>query len=82
MVTNTLNSPHIIGLLDRLFAEDETSESAQEIVAHSDASHLITSKTEYRQFYSLLKDVPLPGFPRNWIPTLHAGAFHSCAIHP
>ena len=60
MVTNTLNSPHIIGLLDRLFAEDETSESAQQIVADSDASHLITSRTEYRQFYSLLKDIPLP----------------------
>ncbi len=60
MTTNTLNSPKIIGLLDRLFAEDEASKSALEIVRQSDASHLITSKTEYRQFYGLLKDIPLP----------------------
>ena len=60
MTTNTLNSPEIIGLLNRLFDESEASESALETVRQSDASHLITSKTGYRQFYSLLKDVPLP----------------------
>jgi len=60
MTANTLNSPKIVGLLDRLFAEDEASESALEIVRQSDASHLMTSKTEYRQFYGLLKDIPLP----------------------
>jgi predicted O-methyltransferase YrrM len=60
MTTNTLNSPEIIGLLNRLFDESEASESAMETVRQSDASHLITSKTGYRQFYSLLKDVPLP----------------------
>ncbi len=32
MTANTLNSPKIVGLLDRLFAEDEASESALEIV--------------------------------------------------
>jgi predicted O-methyltransferase YrrM len=60
MATNTLNSPEIIGLLNRLFEESEASESALEAVRQSDASHLITSKTGYRQFYGLLKDVPLP----------------------
>jgi predicted O-methyltransferase YrrM len=60
MATNTLNSPQIVGLLDRLFAEAEASEPALEAVAQSDASHLITSRTDYRQFYCLLKDVPLP----------------------
>ncbi len=60
MATNTLNSPHIVGLLDRLFTVAEASEPALEAVAQSDASHLITSKTDYRQFYGLLKDVPLP----------------------
>jgi predicted O-methyltransferase YrrM len=60
MATNTLNSPQIVKLLDRLFAEAEASESALEAVAQSDASHLITSKTGYRQFYGLLKDIPLP----------------------
>ena len=60
MATNTLNSPRIVGLLDRLFTVAEASEPALEAVAQSDASHLITSKTDYRQFYGLLKDVPLP----------------------
>jgi hypothetical protein len=60
MTTNTLNSPKIIGLLDRIFAQDEATESASDIVRQSDASHLITSKTGYRQFYGLLKDIPLP----------------------
>jgi len=60
MVTNTLNSPQIVRLLDRLFMEADASEPALEAVAQSDASHLLTSKTEYRQFYGLLKDVPLP----------------------
>ena len=60
MTTNTLNSPTIIGLLNRLFDESEASESALEVVAQSDASHLITSKTGYRQFYGLLKDIPIP----------------------
>jgi predicted O-methyltransferase YrrM len=60
MATNTLNSPEIIGLLNRLFDESEASESALEAVKQSDASSLITSKTGYRQFYGLLKDVPLP----------------------
>ena len=60
MATNTLNSPHIIRLLDRLFAEADASEPALDAMRQSDASPLITSKTGYRQFYGLLKDIPLP----------------------
>lgn len=61
MVTNTLNSPHIVQLLDRVFTEHDASESAmQEVIAQSDMPRLITSRTEYRQFYGLLKDIPLP----------------------
>jgi predicted O-methyltransferase YrrM len=57
---NTLTSPHIIEQLDRLFKEADRSEPALEAVAQSEASHLLTSRTGYRQFYGLLKDVPLP----------------------
>ena len=60
MTTNTLNSPKITGLLDRLFAEEQASESALDLVRQSGASHLITSKAGYREFYGLLKDIPLP----------------------
>ena len=60
MVTNTLNSPHIVRLLDRLFDEAETSEPSLQAVAQSDASRLLTSRTEYREFYGLLKNIPLP----------------------
>jgi predicted O-methyltransferase YrrM len=60
MATNTLNSPHIIRLLDRLFSEAEASEPDLQAVVQSSGSHLITSKTEFRQFYTLLKDIPLP----------------------
>jgi len=60
MVTNTLNSPQIAGLLDRLFNEADASTPALEAVAQSDASRLLTSRTGYREFYGLLKDIPLP----------------------
>lgn len=60
MVTNTLNSPPIVQLLDRLFIEADASEPALQAVAQSDASRLLTSRSEYRQFYGLLKDIPLP----------------------
>jgi predicted O-methyltransferase YrrM len=60
MVTNTLKSSHIVRLLDRLFDEADASEPALQAVAQSDASRLITSKTQYRQFYGLLKEIPLP----------------------
>ena len=58
---NTLYSPHIVRLLDRLFAEDDASELAmQEAIAQTDLSLLISSRTEYRKLYGLLKDIPLP----------------------
>jgi predicted O-methyltransferase YrrM len=57
---NTLNSPNVIQVLDRLFAEAEESEKALEQLAHSEASRLITSKSGYREFYGLMKDIPLP----------------------
>jgi predicted O-methyltransferase YrrM len=60
METNTLFSPHIVSLLDRLFAESDASEPALEAVAQSDAGRLMTSKTRYRELYTLLKDIPIP----------------------
>jgi predicted O-methyltransferase YrrM len=60
MVTNTLNSPQIAQVLDRLFNEAEASEPALKTVAQSDASRLLTSRTGYREFYGLLKNIPLP----------------------
>ena len=60
MVTNTLTSPAITRLLDRLFDEANSSEPALEILAQSDASRLLGSKTGYREFYGLMKDIPLP----------------------
>lgn len=61
MAIGTLNSPNIIQLLDRLFAEAEASEPALRAVAQSDASRLLTSRTEYGRLYGqLLKNIPLP----------------------
>ncbi len=60
MVTNTLNSPPIVKLLDRLFDETHASQPALEAIAQSDASRLLTSRTGYREFYGLLRDIPLP----------------------
>lgn len=60
MVTNTLNSPQVTRVLDRLFNEALASQPALEAVAHSDASRLLTSRSGYREFYSLMKDIPLP----------------------
>jgi predicted O-methyltransferase YrrM len=60
MVTNTLNSSHVVRVLDRLFEEAEASEPALEAVAQSDASRLLRSRTGYRELYGLLKDIPLP----------------------
>lgn len=60
MVTNALNSPQIARLLNRLFDEADASEPALQAIAQSDASSLRTSRTEYRRFYGLLRDIPLP----------------------
>jgi predicted O-methyltransferase YrrM len=60
MTTNTLNSPQIIHLLDRLFAEADAREPALQAVAQSDAARLLTSRTGYREYYGLMKEIPLP----------------------
>lgn len=57
---NTLASRQVVQLLDRLFTEADASEPALESVAQSDAFRLLTSRTRYRHFYGLLKDIPLP----------------------
>jgi predicted O-methyltransferase YrrM len=57
---NTLMSPNVVEVLDRLFTAAEASETALEQLAQSEASRLITSKSGYRQFYGLMKDIPLP----------------------
>lgn len=57
---NTLTSPQVVQMLDRLFAEEDASEPAMAAIRQSDASQLVTSRTGYRQFYELVKDVPLP----------------------
>jgi predicted O-methyltransferase YrrM len=60
MVSNTLYSSQISQLLNRLFDEADASEPALEAVAQSDASRLLKSRTGYREFYGLLKDIPIP----------------------
>jgi len=61
MATNTLRSPHILRLLDRLFVEDDSSHAAmQQVTAQLDLPRLMTSKTQYRALYGLLKQMPLP----------------------
>jgi predicted O-methyltransferase YrrM len=61
---NTLTTPPLAPLLARLFQEaDETSwETNPAVAALSEAeqSRLMRSKTEYRDFYGKLKDLPLP----------------------
>lgn len=61
MTTPTITS--LAPLLDRLFLEDEAARGAmQAAIAHlSDAerARMMRSKTDYRDFYGRLKDVPL-----------------------
>ena len=60
METNTLNTPEIANLLERLFNEADASEPTLQAVIDSGASQLLNSKTRYRELYGLLKEVPLP----------------------
>ncbi len=56
-----LSSPRVAQVLDRLFAEADASEPAMDaVVAGTDVSTMITSRTGYREFYGLLKEIPLP----------------------
>ena len=57
---NSLMSPNVVEVLERLFTAAEESETALEELAQSEASRLITSKSGCRQFYGLMKDIPLP----------------------
>jgi predicted O-methyltransferase YrrM len=58
---NTLSSPRVVRVLDRLFAESDASEAAMNAaVAGTDVPSMITSRAGYREFYGLLKDIPLP----------------------
>jgi predicted O-methyltransferase YrrM len=58
---NTLSSPRVVRVLDRLFAESDASEPTMNaVVAGADVSAMITSRTNYRKFYGLLKEIPLP----------------------
>ncbi len=57
---NTLITPEVAGLLEHLFGEADTSETALQEVAQSAGTRLMTSKTGYRQLYSMMKDIPLP----------------------
>jgi hypothetical protein len=53
---NTLSSPRVVRVLDRLFAESDASEPARAAaVAGTDVSARITSRSGYREFYGLLK---------------------------
>jgi len=58
---NTLSSPRVVRVLDRLFAESDASEPMMNAaVAGADVSAMITSRTDYREFYGLLKEIALP----------------------
>lgn len=58
---NILSSPRVVRVLDRLFAEADASEPAMDAaVAGTDVPAMITSRTGYREFYGLLKEIPLP----------------------
>ncbi|MBB2166201.1 O-methyltransferase [Gluconacetobacter sp. 1b LMG 1731] len=63
---NTLTTAPLAPLLDRLFEEAEAAWSGNPSVAaywstlsEQDQARLMCSKTEYRDFYARLKDVPL-----------------------
>lgn len=57
---NTVSSPQVVEILNRLFLESDASEPALQAVAQSDASRSLNSRNSYREFYGLLKDIPLP----------------------
>jgi predicted O-methyltransferase YrrM len=64
MTMNTLNSPPLSKLLNDLFDESarKTPDRSPALAQLSDADRdrLMASRTEYREFYGLLKDLPLP----------------------
>ncbi|QQB32993.1 O-methyltransferase [Achromobacter deleyi] len=66
-MTNTLTSPSLVALLDRLFthADASWSQAAPALANMSDAeqARLMRSKTDYRDFYGRMKDLPLAVSP-------------------
>lgn len=57
----TLTSQPLTKLLDRLFAEaDAATSPAMKTLSREERQRLLQSKTEYRQFYALVKDLWLP----------------------
>ncbi len=60
-MTNTLTSSPLAPLLDRLFQQSTTAtSSALSGVSPEERTRLMRSKTEYAEFYGLLKDLWLP----------------------
>ena len=63
-MTNTLTSATVAPLLERLFAEAEKASAALPAMAAAlpagELARLMHSKTDYIEFYSRLKDQPLP----------------------
>ena len=66
-MTNTLTSPSLAALLDRLFTQADASWSQADpaLANMSDAeqARLMRSKTDYREFYGRMKDLPLAVSP-------------------
>ena len=62
-MTNTLTSPSLAALLDRLFTQADASWSqadpALANMADAEQARLMRSKTDYREFYGRMKDLPL-----------------------
>jgi predicted O-methyltransferase YrrM len=50
----TLTQPTLSMLIDRLFAEADAAENVRSPAAHA------SDRSDYRQYYGLLKDQPLP----------------------
>jgi predicted O-methyltransferase YrrM len=60
-MTNTLTSPALAALLDRLFRQaDAATSPAIASISREERERLMHSKTEYLDFYNLLKDLWLP----------------------
>jgi hypothetical protein len=81
MVTHTLNSPQIIGLLERLFAEAEASEPILKPVAHIG---LVPSHHQQDGIPPVLRfaEGHTASVSRETGYLLYMLALHSCAIHP
>ncbi|CAB3678636.1 MAG: O-methyltransferase [Achromobacter sp.] len=66
-MANTLTSPPLVALLDRLFTHADASWSRADpaLANMSDAeqARLMRSKTDYRDFYGRMKDLPLAVSP-------------------